>query len=132
MQRARAVLLADPAADPQRVLADLHAELAAAGPVAALSADTKELHGAVSKLGKVCAGHCLSEARLPCLQHSAPTTFAGGGLVVRAGPVQGVESGQGAQPARRAAEPGLLGPAALSKPLGAQGSGILPAPRAAS
>lgn len=50
---ARQRLLTDAAAQPQAVLAGLHAELAGAGVAKAMTADTKELHGSVSKLGKI-------------------------------------------------------------------------------
>lgn len=53
---ARQRLLTNAAAQPQAVLAGLHAELAGAGVAKAMTADTKELHGSVSKLGKVRAG----------------------------------------------------------------------------
>lgn len=51
--KARQQLLAAPAAPPQAVLQELHAELAAADVARAMTADTKDLHGAVSKLGKI-------------------------------------------------------------------------------
>lgn len=53
LQKARLRLLDDAAANTQQVLAELHAELAAADVARAMTADTKELHGAVSKLGKI-------------------------------------------------------------------------------
>ncbi|KAL4447903.1 hypothetical protein ABPG75_005122 [Micractinium tetrahymenae] len=53
LQRARARLLADPGASPQAVLAELQAELAGAELAAGMTGATKELHGAVSKLGKI-------------------------------------------------------------------------------
>ena len=56
--KARQQLLAAPAAPPQAVLQELHAELAAADVARAMTADTKDLHGAVSKLGKVGAWLC--------------------------------------------------------------------------
>ncbi|EFN56715.1 hypothetical protein CHLNCDRAFT_144112 [Chlorella variabilis] len=59
--KARQQLLAAPAAPPQAVLQELHAELAAADVARAMTADTKDLHGAVSKLGKVIAEHLFHE-----------------------------------------------------------------------
>lgn len=53
MGRARG-RLAEPGASPQAVLAELAAEVAGQGELLkAMTADTKELHGTVSKLGKV-------------------------------------------------------------------------------
>lgn len=46
----------DPGQHPAQVLQELAAELAAREPAAGMAAATKELHGAVSKLGKVGAG----------------------------------------------------------------------------
>lgn len=59
MGRARG-RLAEPGASPQAVLAELAAEVAGQGELLkAMTADTKELHGTVSKLGKV-------RHRVPC------------------------------------------------------------------
>ncbi len=52
LQRAQARRRAAPSASAPAVLAELQAELAGAELAAGMTATTKELHGAVSKLGK--------------------------------------------------------------------------------
>ncbi|KAL4442413.1 hypothetical protein ABPG77_004997 [Micractinium sp. CCAP 211/92] len=53
LQRAQARLHAAPSGSAPAVLAELQAELAGAELAAGMTATTKELHGAVSKLGKI-------------------------------------------------------------------------------
>jgi hypothetical protein len=53
VQAARDRLAADPAADAAPALRALREEVDALAPAAQMTADTKELHGAVAKLGKV-------------------------------------------------------------------------------
>lgn len=56
LEQARLRLLGDPGASPAGVLGELQAELASADVAGSMASATKELHGAVSKLGKVRRG----------------------------------------------------------------------------